>query len=192
MTEISAATVMKLRKISGQGVMDCKKALEETGGDTDKAMELLRKKGLTTLSKRADRETTQGRVLRTASPDGKTVALFSLCCETDFVAKNDDFIAACEKLREYAMCVPQDHGTENLMKACVNGRPFADILAETVSKTGEKTEIGDFFRFSLDGPGVIGCYVHFNDKVGAMVQIETSDRDAAEKLKPIAAESQCT
>jgi len=186
MTEISAATVMKLRKISGQGMMDCKKALEESSGDMDKAMESLRKKGLATLSKRADRQTSEGRLLCAVSPDGRTVAMVSLCCETDFVAKNDDFIAASEKLAQCAIAAPQDHGTETLMNVCVDGRPFADILTDTVAKTGEKTEIGDFFRFTLEDAGVIGYYVHFNNKVGAMVQIETSSQDVAKAIKPLA------
>ena len=103
MAEISAALVVKLRKMSSQGMMDCKKALEEANGNMDEAMAILRKKGLATLAKRAERETTQGLVVGKISPDGKTAVLASLCCETDFVSNSDDFKAAAEKLAEYGM-----------------------------------------------------------------------------------------
>ena len=97
MAEITAATVMKLRKMSGQGMMDCKKALAETDGDLDAAMQLLRKKGLATLEKRAGRDTTEGKVLCSVSDDCKTGVMVSLCCETDFVAKGDDFGTVANK-----------------------------------------------------------------------------------------------
>ncbi len=180
MAEISAAAVMKLRKISGQGMMDCKKALEETGGDLDKAMELLRKKGLATLEKRAGRETTEGRVICTATPDGKTTAMAALCCETDFVAKSQDFVAAADLLGKYAIEAAEETGAQVLMETQVEGRAFADIITETVSKTGEKVEIGEYHRIRLEKPGVVGTYVHFNNKTGAMVLIET-DSDATAK-----------
>ena len=114
MAEISASTVMKLRKMSGQGMMDCKKALGEAEGDLNKAMEILRKKGLATLAKRAGRETSQGLVISKTCDDGKIVTLVSLCCETDFVAKSEDFAAAAELLGDYALACPKDEGIEAL------------------------------------------------------------------------------
>jgi len=161
MAEISAAMVMKLRKMSGQGMMDCKRALQEADGDIDQAMDTLRKKGLSTLAKRAERETSQGLVVCKCSEDGKTAVLATLCCETDFVAKSDD------------------EGAENILESVVDGKKFNDILTETVSKTGEKTQVGDFARYKIDGPGLISTYIHFNEKVGTMVQIETSDENVA-------------
>ncbi|NLH15362.1 MAG: elongation factor Ts [Phycisphaerae bacterium] len=186
MAEVNAAVVVKLRKMSGQGMMDCKKALEESGGDLEKAMELLRKKGLATLAKRADRETTEGRVVCKRSGDGKTVAMVSLCSETDFVSRNDDFIAAAEKLGEYALACKADSGVDALTTTSLGGKPYADVLTEIVSKTGEKIEIGDFARYSLSGSGVIGSYVHFNHKVGTMVQIETSGDAVSAAIQPLA------
>ncbi|MHC4290731.1 MAG: translation elongation factor Ts [Planctomycetota bacterium] len=186
MAEIKAATVMKLRKMSGQGMMDCKKALGETGGDLDAAMELLRKKGLATLEKRAGRDTTEGRVLGGTTDDGKTAVMVSLCCETDFVAKNDDFAAAAETLLECGFAAPVDAGGEALMDVECNGRKFSEILTDTVSKTGEKTEIGDFERYTLSENGIIGSYVHFNNKVGAMVEVEASSDDVAGAVKSVA------
>jgi len=185
MAEITAATVMKLRKMSGQGMMDCKKALGETDGDLDKAMELLRKKGLATLEKRAGRDTTEGRVLCGTTDDGKTAVMVSLCCETDFVAKNDDFVAAAEKLLACGFAAPVDNGGEVLMDVEVDGRKFSELLTDTVSKTGEKTEVGDFSRYTLDGAGVIGTYVHFNNKVGAMVEVETSSDAVSSAVKGV-------
>jgi elongation factor Ts len=179
MADIAAATVMKLRKMSGQGMMDCKQALAESDGDLDKAMEILRKKGLATLAKRAERETSQGLVITKASDGGKTVALASLCCETDFVAKSDDFVAAAEKLGDYCLACPADTGADALAETEINGKKFSDIITETVSKTGEKTQIGDYARFKLQGPGLIAVYIHFNHKVGTMVQFETGDDSIA-------------
>ena len=101
MAEISASVVVKLRKMSGQGMMDCKKALEEANGDMDRAMGILRKKGLATLARRAERETSEGAVVSWLSDDGKEAALATLCCETDFVAKSDDFIKLAQDIRDY-------------------------------------------------------------------------------------------
>jgi len=190
MAEISAAMVMKLRKMSGQGMMDCKKALQDTDGDVDKAMDLLRKKGLATLAKRASRDTSEGLVISKISPDGKTAALATLCCETDFVAKSDDFVATAQILGVTALACPADEGIENVLETSADGKTFNDILTELVSKTGEKTQVGDYAKYQLDGPGLISTYIHFNEKVGTMVQIETSDEAiaAGEALKQTASD----
>lgn len=179
MAEISASAVMKLRKMSGQGMMDCKKALQEADGNIDKAMEILRKKGLATLAKRAERETSNGRVVSQTTDDGKTSAMVSLCCETDFVAKSEDFMATANRLADYAMACEANEGADNVLATRIDGRAFSEILTETVSKTGEKTLVGDYARFTLDGCGLIASYIHFNSKVGTMVQIDTSSDDVA-------------
>ena len=179
MAEISAATVMKLRKMSGQGMMDCKKALQEADGNIEQAMDTLRKKGLATLAKRAERETSEGLVVCKSSQDGKTAVLTTLCCETDFVAKSADFVAVAQKLTDYALVCPAEQGAENILESVIDGKRFSDILTETVSKTGEKTQVGDYAKYQLDGPGLIGTYIHFNEKVGVMVQIETSGDNIA-------------
>ncbi len=188
MTGIPASAVVKLRKISGQGMMDCKKALEESGGDMEKALDLLRKKGLVTMAKRADKETSEGRVIKSVSPDGRVAALATLCCETDFVAKNDDFVAACERLARCALAASADKGADALTDVAVDGRKISDLITELVSKTGEKTQVGSYVRYRLSGPGVIGSYVHFTSKVGTMVEIETSDDNAAKAVKTVADE----
>ncbi len=190
MAEISASAVMQLRKMSGQGMMDCKKALQEADGDIDKAMDILRKKGLATLSKRAERETSEGLVVCGISDDRKQAVMATLCCETDFVAKSNDFVAAAQTLLRYAQACPCDDGVDNLLDTDLDGKKFSDVLTEAVSKTGEKMQVGDFQKFALDGPGLIGTYVHFNGKVGTMVEIGTSDDSvgAADQLKQTAAD----
>ena len=190
MAEISAAMVMKLRKISGQGMMDCKRALQETDGDIDKAMDMLRKKGLATLAKRAERDTSEGLVVSKTSPEGKTAVMATLCCETDFVAKSDDFITAAQTLADFALACKADEGVENVLETSADDRKFSDVLTEIVSKTGEKTQVGDYAKYTLDGPGLISTYIHFNEKVGTMVQIETGDEAmaSADALKQTAAD----
>jgi len=190
MAEVTASMVMKLRKMSGQGMMDCKKALQQASGDIDEAMGILRKKGLATLSKRAGRETSEGLVVGKISEDGKVAVMATLCCETDFVAKSKDFVAAAEALEECALNCSADEGVENLLETSVGGKKFNDIVTETVSKTGEKIQVGDFAKYQLDGSGLISIYIHFNKKVGAMVQIDTSDEQvaAADTLKQTASD----
>jgi elongation factor Ts len=188
MTDIPATMVVKLRKMSGQGMMDCKKALQETAGDLDKAMALLRKKGLATLAKRAGREASEGVVVGKTSDDGKVGILATLCCETDFVAKSDDFIAASELLEEYAFACPQDQDVQNILETEVEGRKFDEIITETVSKTGEKMEVGDFTKYNVGNSGLVNIYIHFNKKLGTMLEIEISDENlaSAESLKQAA------
>ena len=188
MAEISASTVVKLRKMSGQGMMDCKKALEEAGGDMDKAMDILRKKGLATLAKRAERETSEGAVIAWQSEDGKTAAMATLCCETDFVAKGDDFQALTKGILGYMAAATADQGADAVLQTAIDGRNFQDVLTETVSRTGEKMQVGDYVRFHLTDAGLIGTYVHFNNKVGSMVLIETSDGQVAEAIKQAASD----
>jgi elongation factor Ts len=190
MADISAAMVMELRKMSGQGMMDCKKALQETDGDVQKAMDLLRKKGLATLAKRAGRETSEGLVVHKSSDDGKTNVLATLCCETDFVAKSDDFVSTAAALTDYAMACTAEEGAESVLETEIDGKKFSDVLTENVSKTGEKTEVGDYAKYQVDGPGFVCTYIHFNQKVGTMVQIETGDDTTAgaESIKQTAAD----
>jgi len=190
MAEISASMVVKLRKISGQGMMDCKKALEEAKGDVEQAMIILRKKGLATLAKRAEKETKEGLVVSKAASDGRIAALATLCCETDFVARSDDFIATANALADYSLACSADQGAEKILETSVGGRKFSDVLTEAVSKTGEKIQVGDYAKYKLDGPGLISVYVHFNNKVGTMVQIDTDSEKtaAADVLKHTAAD----
>ncbi|PKL48434.1 MAG: translation elongation factor Ts [Planctomycetes bacterium HGW-Planctomycetes-1] len=180
MAEIDAALVVKLRKMSGQGMMDCKKALEENNGNLEDAMTSLRKKGLATLAKRADKQATEGKVICISSPDGKEAALATLCCETDFVAKTDAFVATADVMGGYLLACKAADGVENLLGAEKDGKKFSDIITECVSKTGEKTEVGSFAKFKIEGAGSIATYVHFNGKIGVMIEFETSTQEVAD------------
>src|SRR5512139_2653025 len=120
MSNIGAADVAKLRRLTGAGMMDCKKALEEAAGDFEKAQELIRKRGQAIANKRADREASEGVVLAKTSADGKTGMIISLNCETDFVAKNADFIALGYKILDAALkAAPAD--LEGLKEMTVDG-----------------------------------------------------------------------
>jgi elongation factor Ts len=129
-------------------------------------------------------------VVSKASADGKTAVLASLCCETDFVANSDDFKAAAQKVAEYGMACGADEGVTNLLETAIGGKKLRDVITELVSKTGEKTEAGDYAKFKLTGPGLISTYVHFNSKVGTMLQIDTGDEKTAgsEEMKRTAAD----
>jgi len=190
MADISAAMVMKLRKMSGQGMMDCKRALQDTDGNIEKAMDLLRKKGLATLAKRAGRDTSEGLVVSKISPDGNTATMATLCCETDFVAKSDDFVATAQILADVALSCPADEGVDNVLETSADGKKFGDIMTELISKTGEKTQVGDYAKYKHNGPGLISTYIHFNEKVGTMLQIDTSNDEiaAGEEIKQAASD----
>jgi len=188
MAEITAATVMKLRKMSGQGMMDCKAALKESGGDVEEAMAILRKKGLATMAKRAGRDTTEGKVVSTISDDGKTAVICSLCCETDFAAKSEDFVEVAGKLADYAMACTADEGAEALLATEIDGVKLEKTITDMVSKTGEKTEVGDYVKYKMEGTGLFASYIHFNDKIGALIEIEASSDDVAAAVAETARE----
>lgn len=164
---ISAQDVMKLRQMTNVSMMACKKALEETNGDFDQAIDLLRKSGEAKAAKRADRETHEGQI-RILS-EGSTVAVGALLCETDFVARNDDFMAIVDKLTK---AILQD-GIETAKEQVA-----ADIN-ELVVKIGEKIEVGNCAR--IEGT-VMGTYLHSNNKLAAVVVLEGGDQDLAKKI----------
>ena len=181
MAEIPASLVMKLRKMSGQGMMDCKRALQEANGDIEQAMGILRKKGLATLAKRAERETTEGTVVAWENVDGRMAGIAVLRCETDFVAKSDDFVQMVEAVKRGVQQCKADEGGDRLLETTVDGKKLNDMLTGLISRTGEKVQLvkEEYARYKLDGPGLIGTYIHFNEKVGTMVQIKTSDEATA-------------
>lgn len=179
---ISAATVKELRDRTGQAMMDCKKALQETDGDMDKAIALLRKKGMAVLEKRTGRETKEGRLVSKSSEDQKKAVFVSLCCETDFTAKSPEFVKTAEIIAETLLQAetPPDSAEGLAGLACEQGRTIGDLINDLLSTTGEKTSLGEFARYDLTGPGVLYCYVHFNNKVGTLIQIDAGAAGAAE------------
>jgi len=182
MAGISATQVMQLRDQTGQAMMDCKRALIETAGDMEKAIDLLRKKGMAVMEKRGGRDTKEGRIVGEISPDGKKAVLAMLCSETDFTSKNEDFQNAAQILGQTLLAADQvpdsSEGVEALDAG--DGKKVGDVVNEIISKTGEKITIGDYVRFELPGPGLLKCYVHFNQKVGTILQVDAENEQAAQ------------
>ncbi|MBN4085095.1 elongation factor Ts [Flavobacteriaceae bacterium AH-315-B10] len=179
MTKISAADVMKLRKITGAGMMDCKNALVEAEGDFDKAIEVLRKKGQKVAAKRADRESSEGAAIAKVN-DAKTVGVsIVLGCETDFVGKNENFVKLATQLAEIAI----NHNTkEDFLAANVDGMSVSDKLIEQTGVIGEKLEIGAFEKIEAS---YVGAYVHIN-KIAALVGLSSSVDNADVLAKDVA------
>src|SRR5262245_60435435 len=170
-TQISAKLVAELRARTGAGMMDCKKALEETAGDIDQAVDLLRKKGIAKAEKRAGRAASEGQIVALTTSDNKTGALIELNCETDFVARTDEFKALAGSIAKHVL---QDASVNGLLivgseDAYLNA-PYsqgAGSLGEVVkaasAKTGENVVLRRVARFS--GDGTVGFYLHHNGKV---------------------------
>lgn len=170
---ISAQDVKKLREMTGAGMMDCKKALQEANGNFDEAVTILRKKGQKISSKRADRETTEGVVFINETEDGKQATLIALNCETDFVAKNNDFINLGQAVLKTATDnTPAD--LEALKSLAIDGRPVADHLTDLMGKIGEKIEVSAFEQLNADK---VVSYIHSNAKIGVLVALNGSDSE---------------
>ena len=137
---ITAADVNKLRQMTGSGMMDCKNALVEANGDFDAAIDILRKKGQKVAAKRADRASNQGRVVAKVNNEHNFAAIVVVSCETDFVAKNTDFIAFADSIIDAAMA-NNIKTREELLTLKINGTTVEDMLTEMTGKTGEKTEL---------------------------------------------------
>jgi len=165
MSNINAADVAKLRRMTGAGMMDCKKALEESAGDFEKAQEIIRKRGQAIANKRADREASEGVVLAKTTADGKTGIMIALNCETDFVAKNADFVALGNSILDHALSTnPAD--LEALKNSVLGGMKVADLVMEKSGITGEKFELTYFDR--IEAPKV-QAYIHAGNKLATMV-----------------------
>ena len=178
MAKITAAEVNKLRKATGAGMMDCKKALVEAEGDFDKAIEVLRKKGQKVAEKRADRDSSEGAVVAKINADNTKGIVVSLNCETDFVAKNESFVAIANKISEAALNV---NSKDELLAADFDGMTVAEKLIEQTGVIGEKIEIGGFEVLEAE---FVGSYVHGN-KIGALVGLNKNQDNAAEITKSV-------
>jgi len=171
MADISAQDVKALRKRTGAGMMDCKKVLTEAQGDLDRAIELLRERGLAKAAKREGRATTEGAVaIALAGPVG---AIVELGCETDFVAKTEDFqrLAA-----EAASVVAADASLADVtgaLEAAVDGQTLGERIAEAVAKLGENVQLKRVGRVAVEGPGQAGGYVHAGGRLGVVVGLAT-------------------
>ena len=163
--EIKAADVAKLRQMTGAGMMDCKKALVEANGDYERAKEIIREKGKLVAAKRADRETSEGRVI--AKVSGNKAIVVGLGCETDFVAKNEEFVALAEAIAEAAIAnFPAD---KEALMACVlaDGRTVEAAVTEQTGKTGEKHQIAGYEV--VEAPYIVAYMHNVTGKLAALV-----------------------
>lgn len=173
MAEITAAMVGKLREMTGAGLMDCKKALGEANGDLDAAVDILRKKGVASATKKAGREAREGVIAQYIAPGGKLGVLVEVNCETDFVAKNESFRAFCD----------------DVAKRLANNAnaDLESLRTEQVAKIGENIKISRHARLEVAGNGLIAAYIHTGAKVGVLVEVgagkeSTTTNDAFREL----------
>jgi elongation factor Ts len=162
MAEIDATTVKALREATGQGMMDCKKALQEADGDLEAAQDILRKKGLATAEKKSARPTSEGLVAVRVADDGGSAAMVEVQCETDFCARNDEFRSMVQQTADMALEAGQDGPVEptEAMQAAVQA---------TLAKINENMSLARAVKLSADR---VGAYVHHNGKVGVLVGVE--------------------
>ncbi len=166
MAEITALMVKELREKSGAGMMDCKKALTEAGGDSEQAMALLRERGEAIAVKRGSRAAKEGLIVAALSPDSRQGALLEINSESDFVARNDDFKALADKIAQHAVTVPE--GTD-VLTTQLDGSTVAEVVKNAIAKIGENIVVSRAAKLdSTDG--VIVSYIHPPGKIGVLVE----------------------
>ena len=180
MATITAADVNKLRTITGAGMMDCKKALVESDGDFDLAIENLRKKGQKVAANRSDRESTEGAAIAVVNADKTSGAVITLNCETDFVGKNEGFVKLATDLANQALNFDDK---EAFLASDFNGITVAEKLIEQTGVIGEKIEIASFQRLS---GAFVGSYIHAGNKIATLVALSASVAGADEAARNVA------
>jgi len=176
---ITAADINKLRQATGAGMMDCRKALTETNGDFEAAIDWLRKKGAKVAALRGDREAKEGVVLALTTPDHKTGITFCLSSETDFVSKNTDFVAFAQSIAAAAIA-NNVNGIEELNNTTINGAKISDMVNDKLASIGEKIAITKFARVDAE---YVASYIHGANRLGVLVGF---NKEAAEAGKDIA------
>jgi elongation factor Ts len=178
MSAITAQTVNELRQRTGAGLMDCKKALTEANADMEKAVEILRIKGVATRNKKADRKASEGILAVQVSADGRNAILLELNCETDFVAKNEAFVALAKDLVGQAAA----KGVENLLDQPYHAdasRKVNDYLNDQVTKIGENLKVSRVLKFEANGVGRVSAYVHTGAKIAVLLELGLKSQAAA-------------
>lgn len=182
-TAVSAKHVSELRKLTGAGMMDCKEALQESGGDFDAAIEILRKKGQKVAAKRADREANEGVVVTVLNDDATEGVILGIGCETDFVAKNELFVDFVNRVAAVAMA-SKPATREELLALPMEGGSVAEKLVEQTGKTGEKVEISGYFVVRGEK---LASYIHAGSKIGVLVSFKDGGKaDAADFYRKLA------
>jgi len=176
---ITAALVKELRERTGAGMMECKKALVETNGDIEAAIELMRKTGLAKADKKAGRIAAEGLIVFKASDDGKRAVMVEINCETDFVTKGDDFINFANSVAETALKEQPADIDALLVTPVDGGDSVADTTKALIARIGENTNVRRFVSRSTDG--VLGCYLH-GGRIGVMVELQGGDEALARDI----------
>lgn len=178
MSNISANAVADLRKQTGAGLMDCKKALQESNGDYEGALEYLRKKGQKVAEKVADRDTTEGCVVTVLSSDKTQGVVLALCCQTDFVAKNEGFVELANRIGKLAF-ENQVENVEQLNALEMDGMTVAEKLVEQTGKIGEKIVVSELHRLSGDK---LSSYIHAGSKIGVLLSFKDGGKAGADEF----------
>src|SRR5215510_1610470 len=176
---ISAQDINKLRQATGAGMMDCRKALTETNGDFEAAIDWLRKQGQKVAAKRSDREAKEGVVIAKTAADNKTGIVVCVSCETDFVSKNADFVAFAQTIADAAI-TNNVKSLDELNSATVNGSKVSDLVNDKLASIGEKIGITKFERVNA---AYVASYIHGAYRIGVLVGL---DKEAAEVGKDVA------
>ena len=171
---ITASMVKELREMTGAGMMECKKALTEADGDMDKAVDVLRTRGLAAVAKKAGRATNEGTVMALVSDDAKVGALVELNCETDFVGMNEKFKAYAEKIARAAL-VAKPADLDGLKAAEFEGETVDAIVTDCIHVMGENTQLA---RFAVVEAGAVASYIHGGGKIGVLVTFDVDGIDA--------------
>ena len=179
---ITASAVNELRKATGAGMMECKKALQESNGDMEAAIDILRKKGAAKAAKRADREAAEGLAIAVASDDNTSGIVVEVNCETDFVAKNEDFISFAQEIADFALA-NNPANLEELKTMEMNGKSIQDILVEKTAVIGEKIDISNYATVQSEG---VSAYNHANYRIGVLVALNQGDNASLEAGKDVA------
>lgn len=175
---ITAADINNLRQATGAGMMDCRKALMETNGDFEAAIDWLRKKGAKVAALRGDREAKEGVVLAKTTADNKTGIAFCVSCETDFVSKNADFVAFAQSIGEAAV---KNNVTsiEQLNSSTINGAKISDLVNDKLASIGEKIGVTKFQRIDAD---YVASYIHGANRIGVLVGFNKDAGDAGKDI----------
>lgn len=178
MATITAQDINKLRQATGAGMMDCRKALTETNGDFEAAIDWLRKQGQKVAAKRSDREAKEGVVIAQTSPDHKTGIVVCVSCETDFVSKNQDFVDFVQGIADAAIS-SNVKTIDELKEAEVNGAKVSDLINDKLASIGEKIDLTKFER--VDAP-YVASYIHGANRIGVLVGMDKESEEVGKNI----------
>ena len=175
---ISAALINQLRQATGAGMMDCRKALTETNGDFEAAIDWLRKQGQKIAAKRSDREAKEGVIIAQTTADNKTGIALCISCETDFVSKNADFVAFAQSIADAAIS-NNVKSVEELNEVVINGSKVSDLINDKLASIGEKIGVSKFQRIDAD---FVASYIHGAYRMGVLVGLSKENAEAGKDV----------